>query len=508
MLITAARVVQTVVVFLLAMLLVRVLTQPEYGTYQHVHALAALLPMALSVPLGKALIYFLPRTRRQRTFLLRTAGGLLGVSVLTVVVFGFVPGALELFDQDPRFAEHRLLIGLTLAIAFPYTIAEQTMLARGARAAVAWMLLGVSCALLFGVGAAVLLSPLHEIFVWCLRAVLLGYLVQALCALWWLLGARDDDAPADHATELPSRREFLHFLLPLTGGTLLQAVGSRFDILVVPWLYPNDVYPEVKALFTRGAMEIPILSAVAFTLLALLAPEIAKHHARGERNELAWIWRRTLRPLAILSVVGVGGAQVVIEDLWVQVFTAEYLPSVAIFRWYALQVILRVFLPQTLLENTGGARQTLWCAIGLLGSAVVLTGLLYPLFLWMGWPGWTAPTAAVVLANFATNWWLGGELARRHLQLSWGELFEWGWFLRLIVASGIATAVGLYALAQWIPSDWTHVLRAFVGGLAYLGVVAIAAPLLRAITLEDARKAIALCPGGTRLLNALDRSGR
>lgn len=508
-LITGARVVQTVVVFLLAMLLVRVLAVPEYGTYKQVHGLASLLPIAVSVPLGKALIYFLPRVRRKGVLLRRAALWLLGLSALVLLAFGLLPGALELFDPgDPRLAEHRFLIGLTLAVAFPYTIAEEVMLARGRRAAVAWMLLGVSVALLLGVGTAALVSPLDHVFLWCLRAVFLGYVVQAGCALWWMLRTPDAEEEGEGSMDLPSRSELLHFLLPVAGGTLLQAAGSRFDFLLVPLLFPMDVYPEVKALFTQGAMEIPILSAIPFTVLALLAPEIATHHARGERNELAWLWRRTLRPLTILAAVGVGGAQVVIEDLWVEVFTEEYLPSVQVFRWYALVVVLRIFLPQTLLENTGAARQTLVCAVALLVGSVLLTVVLYPLYVAFGWDAWVAPTAAVVLANFGANWWLGGHLAKRHLGLEWSDLFDWLWFLRLVVAVGLATAVGLVGLELWVPSDWNRVLRAAVGGVSFLVTVAVVAPLVGAVTADDARQAITLAPGGAKLLKLVGLADR
>ena len=63
-LITGARIVQTAVIFVLAMMLSRGLTKPEYGLYQHAQMLASVIPLMLSVPLGKTVTYFLPRIAR------------------------------------------------------------------------------------------------------------------------------------------------------------------------------------------------------------------------------------------------------------------------------------------------------------------------------------------------------------------------------------------------------------------------------------------------------------
>jgi len=257
-LITGARTIQTAVVFVLAMALSRGLTKSEYGLYQHAQMLASVIPLMLSVPLGKTVIYFLPRVAHKKAFLRRVGMLLVGVSIVVGLSVGLIPGLLEAFDDDPLFQSHRAPIGAIVGIAFVYTIAEHVMLARGGRRALFRMLLGVSAVLLFGVGGALLAAPEGMALHWVIRAVIAAYAFQAAVGFWWLVKdvpASDDDTPA-HPADF---RQVLAFVVPVALGTLIATLGNRLDLFVVPKLWPAAEFQGAKAVYFRGAMEIPVV---------------------------------------------------------------------------------------------------------------------------------------------------------------------------------------------------------------------------------------------------------
>ncbi len=480
-LITGARSFQMAAVFVLGVLLALSLDEDHYATYMHVTTLAAILPIAVGVPVGKAITYFLPRAGA-KTLLLRRLAAVLSLTGLGVAaVVAFQPQVLRAFDQDPDLVANGAVVGVILGLSFPYIVAEYTMLARRRRRAYSLLLLGVSTLLVLGVGGGLVLAPRGEELAWALRGLVPAYALQAGAALFWLLRPVEDDPPQG---DVP--RGILAFALPLAFATLVSAVATQLDRLLIPWLYPKELFPGVKALYFRGAMDVPVIGAVAFTVLALIAPDIATHHAAGDRAGLLALWRRASRMVAILSVPVVGLLMVVAHEIVPMVYGQAYAGSVPVFQWYTTLLVLRVFLPQVLLEYTGAPGMSLWCAGATLGLGLAASAILIPAF------GWVGAAAAMVFANFAANWGVAGAFARRHLAVRWRDLCDWESLARVLAASTVAAAAtaGLRATGVFdgLPGPAVHgvpFLRVSLLCATYAAAFLLVAPPLRALTLED-----------------------
>ncbi len=471
--ITAARTVQMAVVFLLSMPLSRILTHEVYGTYMHVTFLSSVVPVLLAAPLGKLVVYFLPRTERPTWLMRSVAGVILGTGLLAFALIALVPSVLASLDPDDvRLLEHRALIATIIGVSFPYAIGEQVLLARGVRRGWGYVIVAVAFVMFTAIGGALAFAPESERLVWCLRGLLAATTVQAIVVAGGMLLPI---APSGSASASPSLRDLAGFALPVMAASAISLLAIRMDGFAVPLLFGE----AAKSSYLRGAMEPPVVGALAFTMLSLSAPEISVLHAGGRRETLLGMWRRTCRMIAVLTVPIVGAVEAVAEDLFLLIYPEKFAESVPVFQWFTAGMLVRIFLPQVLMENTGAAKATTWVAVSNLLLSGTLLAILLPTV------GWAGAAPAMVLGTLAANWLLGSWLAARHLDVGIGSLLDWGALLRLLITAGAAWLATHFAMQMDWVDGWGRFARVVAGSAVYSVVFLGASPLTGAITRSD-----------------------
>jgi len=479
--ISAARTVQVLVIFALTIPLTRLLPKSQYGVYAHAVFLAAVVPFAFSTAAGRTVAYFLPRAAAP-TQVLRSVATALGIALVAFgATIAFAPAVLGTLDPgDALLVSHRHLIGAIVAASFPFAVAEQVMLARGLRRGFALVMLGVALVLLVGVGGALAFAPDATRLTWALRGHLAATCVQAAAGLVWLI--RPYAARAPGGTRLHfSARDVASFAAPVAGAALLGLLATRLDGFWIP-----RFFGELKPEYLRGAMELPVVGALAFTMLNLAAPEMSRLDAANDREGVLQLWRRSCRLIALATIPVVGAVSVVAEDLFLAVYP-DYDNGVPVFRWYVALVLVRIFLPNTLLESTGAPRRALAAAATHLGLALCLTWLLSS---WLGWRG-VAP--AMFVSALVAHWLVAGALAKSHLRARWSELLPWGWLARMLAVAVCSAGVTLAAGSPDAAATLPRIVRAACGGVLFLatfGALSRVARLWTAADVERARRAI------------------
>lgn len=475
--ITIARSVQFAGLFALAALMTRLMPKRDYGTFLHVTTLAPIVANVVAIPAAKAITFHVARTARPDLFLRRAATGLLGVSAAIGAVAAFVPGALAALDpSDGALASRSVLIGAIFALAIPFSVAETLMIVRGAAHLVPRLLVAQAVWLAAWVGGAAILSPEGRTLDWTLHALAGAYAMQAMVGVWWLLRPfpaeqRGGEWPVGVAS----------FTLPVFFGVLLNLAAAQFDKFLVPLLPSSGIDESVKATYMRGAMEIPLLGAIAMSFQGLAAPRLAALHAAGDREEMLRTWRHVCRTVALATVPATALAIALAPDLMEAAFGAKYRASAAVFVWYAGLLISRVFLPMLLLESAGATGRGFLCSVSQAVFALCAAVLLVPA---LGPPG---AAAAMLAGQFLGNWLVGGALAARVLGVRPASLLDWGHFGCLSAASAGAALAAAVVAALPGPAGLSVWLRIPLSGLAFLAAFAVLAPLLRAVARDDLR---------------------
>lgn len=484
--ITAARSAQMVSFLVVGMLLARKLDQGLYGTYQQVPFLAQAIPMAISVPVGKAITYFVPRTKSP-DHLLRTMAWVLGaVGLASGLAIALFPAVLRMFDPgDASLLANRVVIGAIVAMSFAQSVTDYVLIARGRRTLVAWVLLAQGVWNVLAIGGAAWLAPEPDRLRWTLLALLASTSLPAVVTYWGLL-SRTRERSAEPG---PGARDVLRYSLPLVLAVGVNYLAAQMDKFLVPLLFPMDQFPDAKDHYYRAAMDVPIVSAIAFTALGLVAPQLARLHGNGDEPAMLALWRRSCRGIAVATLPFAGLFFAVAVEAFTFVWGDRYEPAVPVFRWYLVRIAIAVFIPQVLLENIGATTRSLVFSGVALVTAAAFTVVLVPIY------GLHGAAAATVMASLAVNWAFGGWLARHKLGCRWRDLMDWGHLVRMVVTCALAAWVslalvdgrvgeGIPHLGRWAGSV-VHLWRGAVHGAVYVAAFAVLARVLRSVSRED-----------------------
>jgi len=166
-------------------------------------------------------------------------------------------------------------------------------------------------------------------------------------------------------------RTQMAFAFPIYVSTLIMMLNSNIDKLYVSVSYPDFKY----AIYSIGAFEIPFVSAVGGSILAIMIPEIARLYD-GKRqdvlDQLIQTYRKILvacfcfsLPLAMVLVLFSSG---VIELL----FTTKYLDANNLFKIYCCTSILTSINLGALITAAGRQNEIVKSGILMLISNVMV----------------------------------------------------------------------------------------------------------------------------------------
>lgn len=392
---------------LTSVVMVRYLSQHEYGTYREIMLFTVLLPTWISLGLPQSLSYFIPRASSQKgkkqmalqIFLCLT---LLG-AVASMVVYTLQDQFVRAF-ANPSLIPLVWICSLYLFFIVPNKCAQATLLALGRSNFAALLDLATNvCSFLFVVVPLFLGYGLRTF----LLALLVFYALKFLVVLFILLRLEGGLPKLLDRSILKAQ---MLYSLPLWLAIFVSGVRSSVDNLLVVFLYRTEDF----AVYSRGAFELPVIGMVPFALSNLLAPRFAESYNKGNIAEVLTLWREAARKVAQLFFPLFIFCLIFAQPIITLLFTAQYTGSVEIFRIYLCLLPFRIVSYKTILIAAGETRPVLTATTIAFVASVVL-GITFERAL-----GLSGPALGYILGE---GFGLGHMLwhSKRILRVSWAE---------------------------------------------------------------------------------------
>lgn len=357
-----ANLVKYTVGFVMPMVLVRMLSQSEYGTYQQLILISTTVMGVLFLGLPTSVYYFFhhvsperrPALMAQTTLMLTIAGAIacIGIYFSADLIAGAInnPGMIDLL----RIYGLATLFMLASEHSAPFMIAQN----RYAMAVIFEVVETLA-------RVAVLLAPLWLGFGF--EGLVVGIVVYALLRFvirnWYLFATSNLHFPGWTKHAFP--REQLAYGLPIALGTLAMLIGGALN----RGLVAANFSPAHYAIYAVGALEIPLdvifQASVANVLRASLPPLVKD----GNLTEVIRLIHEAVRKLSILvlpSFIFLYGYSC---EFITVLFTPEYEESVRIFQIYLWFVPLHMFVLSPIPQVFGHTKANLYIPIAM---AVVL----------------------------------------------------------------------------------------------------------------------------------------
>ncbi|MBN1270005.1 MAG: oligosaccharide flippase family protein [Kiritimatiellae bacterium] len=384
-LLSVGRLLTSVVGLLCAMVLTRVLTVLDYATYgQTLLAYNFAVPF-LSLGLPSALFYFLPGERRrpravlvENLLLLAAMGGLFSLFLLL--------GGGHLLAVRFRNPD---LVG-TLRILVPYPLFVLPALALSAclmardrpRRMVAY---NVSSRLLMFVLVAV------PCLIWrtpeaALAGTVAGAGIMLVPALKLMFGA----CPGEEWR--PTRAGMwaqLKYSVPLGLATMIETTMMGIDKIIVAAMCTTSAF----AVFSVGAVQIPMIAVITGSLTSVLIPEFAGLYKEERYADMLALWQKAMVRSAVFILPIMFYLLAMAPEVMRVLFSAKYADSAAVFRVYLLLLPVRITSYGAVFMATGNTSRLVNRGIGGLVINAILSVLLVR---WVGYLGASVGTVLTI----------------------------------------------------------------------------------------------------------------
>lgn len=372
--------------FVLPMMLVRLMSQGDYGTYQQLTLIANVGGGLMVLGIPSSVYYFYSRAHRptliaQTQLALLATGGLTGLAV----AFGAGPMAAAMHNPDlvrllPPFA---IYLGFYVSgeLFIPVFISQDRyFLAVGSELS--------EIAVRTTTLVVVLWLGYH------LHAVVLALLAYAATRFvsrnFWLW--RGPDPPLKASWKSRFIGDQLAFGLPLAISTCVGLLGYALDKAIVAFSFSPTDY----AIYAVGALEIPLDRILQMSVANVLSATLPALAREGRIPEIIQRWRESVRKLSLIVLPCFVFLFCFASRFITTLFTARYRNSVPIFETYVLALPLNCFVFSIMPQIFGKTRLNLYAGSVGVGGNVLMSLVLLHLV------GMYGPAIAFVLSGYLT----------------------------------------------------------------------------------------------------------
>ncbi len=463
----AANLIKYAVGFALPMVLVRLLTPADYGSYQQLLLIGTLAASVMVLGLPTSIYYFYHHVAEQnRPTLIAQSTVLLSLSAaLTAAAVWLLADPLAVRFNNPALVGLMPVYALYLLFFIASEHSSAVLIAQDRYA----------IAVAFEVGetvtrvAALLLPVALGLGLGGVVAGMAAYAVLRLVARGALMLTGPDRLRVNALNAMFIANQ-LRYAIPIALSAVSVSVSSFLNRAIVALFFT----PAQYAIYAVGALEIPldmIFQTSVFNVLRATLPPLIRD---SKDTEVLRILREAVRKLAIVMLPSAVFLFAFAHQFITTLFTQNYAQSVDIFRIYTLMLPLNMFVLSPIPQAFGRTRINLYIVVS---SACILVVVSWVLLKSVGFYG---PAIAVVATQYLQTG-LFIVAASRLLRTRPGRFLPIGAILRTLFACAAALCLALPAAD---PTPYRLISLAFdaaIFGLAFL----LAAAVLGVFTAGD-----------------------
>ena len=454
------------ITFLTPVLLVRVFSQADFGTYKQ-FLLIASTPYLIGCAFSECLFYFLPKDPARsgryvmNAMLMLFASGLLCFGVMMYYASGIAGlmsnTALESFVP---------LMSLYLLFMLMGTVLEISMIShkRYTLAAGTYVISDVLRAAFLVVPALVTHS-----LVWALMGSVVFFAIRVVAAFAYLRWDFGNDVRFDRQL----LKEQWAYAMPYSLAGIVFVIQQNYHQYAVALFFDQVTF----AIYAVGCLQIPLVDFLVTPTSNVMMVRMSEQLRDGKAESLVPIWHDTTRKLALLFFPFVGLLVVNAYPLITLLFTTAYAASVPIFMVWCLSILLAIFQTDGVLRVFAQIRYLFVTNVARMILLLLFMGWFLSTFHLMG-------AVMITLAGMVMAKVMALLRVRKVFATSYAGLLPWKSLGGTTVAAMVAAIPGIILNAKLaVP---TLVLLP-ISGMAYMATYTAVALALGLLTKDEIR---------------------
>jgi len=426
--ISVGRLLRALSKLLLLILLVRLLTKFDYGTYRQVIMLYSLFSVVLFLGIPTSVYYFLPKLKEDevKTFILQSEIALFYLGLLLGAIFFFTAGYWGSKFTNESLPVYLRIFALYPLFDFPTQAIPPILICfdRHRAAAIANVVFAVNN--LVAVVIPLLLGYSLTVAFLCLGIVAA---LQFVVALGYVIKVMGGIGPFFNRFLF---REQMKYSVPLGLSSIVTIISRELDKFIISLYF----LPEVFAVYAVGAKELPFVTIIPYAVASTLFPKFVKLYEDKNQKDFFELWHKSIRKVSLIILPLFPFFLITAKEVVTILYTTEYVAAVPVFRIYLLLLLVHIAAFDSLVLSMGYPRIVLISTIIGLSLNVMFNILFIKLFDFIG------PAIATVLVTVAiTGYFL--YVVKQKFAISWRAVFPWKVYGRILTISIVAGIVSL-----------------------------------------------------------------
>ncbi len=308
--------------FALPLLLVRRLSQSEFGLYKQVFLFVSTAMVMLPVGLPMSVYYFFPREPERRPqVVLHTLIFLAAATAFACLALLLRPSLLSSVFNSEAMAAYAPAICLVVVTWVVSSFLDYVILARQETKLATALIVASQLTKTFLLLGAVLISP-------SVRSLIYAAIIQgALQTIVLFVYLRSRFPRFWRSFDRPLWREQLHYSLPLGAASVMLFFQTTLDNYFVSSFYG----PEAYAVYAIGCFQLPLFVILGESIGLTAIPRVSLLQQQGKTREITELLARMARKQSFIYLPAFALLLVVGREFLVLLFTRQYLASWPIF---------------------------------------------------------------------------------------------------------------------------------------------------------------------------------
>ena len=344
--------------FIMPLVLVRFMSQSDYGVFSQFYTLYTAIYVILAFGLHTNIFYFYPTATK------KDADKYISNTTVLLLLFGFIGGAIMYIPPvqsalfgDSELGKHIDFIIAAIMLATPMNIVSPLNTVREDKWG-AMLIPGVVAVMriLTVVGCTLVYNDLHELFKWLLSYQLFILVVVAIYSL------RNVRFRMDWALA----KTQMAYSIPFGCAVALQLFSNYFDKFVcIKFLEPSEY-----AIYSVAFLSIPGITQVYDSLCQINIVNMTRSYRSGHKDEVAPQYQNFVVKTLSFSTPIILAVVIYAEEIMSFLYTDQYVTSAPFFRIYSLTFLTSMLGAGTILRSMGKTKASflafvITCLVGL-----------------------------------------------------------------------------------------------------------------------------------------------
>lgn len=322
-----------------SIIMVRFLSKEDYGSYLQIMLIVNTSVMLSFLGFPQSIYYFFHQTNNQAQFVKRNVILSIAIGLLAAMIVGLLIQKIALWLNNPKLTHYALFASMLIFFRAPCSMKEPILFSHGSLVMNAISAIVVNVFIYASITIYVALEAnlfkLVRLLVFLYGFEFAVYI--ALVGKVYLKIRVDGSNDKQNKENLRNVTliEQLKYGVPIGLSSHVGVVDKQIDQYIVSAFFT----PRNFAVYSRGAVNVPVLSSLRFTINNIMMPKYLESYRNNDAKSFLRYYHQCIEAVAKINIPTFAFLFAVAPILITLLYTEEYIEAANVFRMYLFLLI-------------------------------------------------------------------------------------------------------------------------------------------------------------------------